>query len=114
MMSTSPEIASDSWTISGIWFWQKTILNDGTIINPRDVRDFSLNIKEDNSVNGQTDCNNFSTTCKINNTDNITFSPIASTMMYCDNSQENFTDFISQSKRYQINNINELVLFFRR
>lgn len=99
--------------LNGTWVWQKTILNDETIIMPKKIGEFTLSFKEDKRVNGETDCNNFSGSYYFDNMGNINFGPLATTMMYCDGSEEKiFTNFINKSKRYEINSSGNLILFF--
>ncbi len=111
-MATSSGVMSASEELNGIWIWQRTILNDGTIISPKKVGDFTLNFREDKRVSGETDCNNFSGSYSFDNMGNLNFGPLATTMMYCDGSEEKiFTDFINKSKRYEINSSGDLILF---
>lgn len=111
-MATSSGVMPANEGLNGIWIWQKTILNDGTIISPKKVGDFTLNLTEDKRVSGETDCNNFFGSYSFDSVGNLSFGPLATTMMYCDGSEEKiFTDFINKSKKYEINSLGNLILF---
>lgn len=69
------------------WVWQKTIMNDDTTIEPVNAGAFSLTFTADGNVSGTTDCNNFFGTYNLTD-GKIVFGPLASTLMYCEGSQE--------------------------
>lgn len=69
------------------WVWQKTVMNDDTTIEPMKSGAFSLTFTADGNVSGTTDCNNFFGAYTLTDT-KIVFGPLASTMMFCENSQE--------------------------
>jgi heat shock protein HslJ/membrane-bound inhibitor of C-type lysozyme len=82
---------------AGEWFWVRTLNGTGPealsggIIKPKKAGTFSLKFTADGKVSGKTDCNSFGGTYTLENS-KITFGPLASTLMYCENSQE--SDFI--------------------
>lgn len=96
---------------SNTWIWQKTIMSDDTIIIPKKTGAFTLYFNSNGSVSGKTDCNSFSGSYKIGSDGIITFGPMASTLMYCEGSQESlFTKAINNSSRYMIDSSGNLVL----
>lgn len=86
---------------SSVWVWEKTYLGTGPTtdienpIIPQRSDAFTLSFSSDGTVNGTTDCNNFSGTYAIEN-GKIKFTSLMSTLMYCDGSQEQ--EFISMIK----------------
>lgn len=84
-------------TIQSSWVWQSTVLADDTVIIPQNASTFTLNFDSaELRVQGTTDCNNFFGSFSIND-NQISFGPLASTLMYCEDSQEQvFTGFLSQ------------------
>ena len=87
------------------WYWEKTHNGTGkeadteNPITPKSSKDFSLTFNADKTVNGTTDCNNFSGTYSIED-GQITFGPFMSTLMACEDSQEQ--EFISMIKDSKI------------
>lgn len=81
------------------WIWVQTnLLNE--IIKPEQKNAFVINFNEDLSLNGLTDCNNFFGTYEVDNS-NIEFGPVASTRMFCENSQENqFTSYFDKFESF--------------
>jgi heat shock protein HslJ len=82
------------------WVWEQTVLGEITSVYskkiiPKKIGEFTLTFMEDGTVSGQTDCNNFGGTYIIED-NRITFGNFMSTMMYCENSQEQ--EFISMIK----------------
>jgi heat shock protein HslJ len=87
---------------STTWVWVKTL--DGTgpaaqdepIITPVQTKAFTLKFAADGTVSGTTDCNSFGGTYSFDERNNIRFGSFMSTLMYCENSQEQ--EFISMIK----------------
>ena len=82
---------------SGVWVWQQTLNGTGPeaakggIVKPKKYGDFTITLTPDGKVIGKTDCNGFGGTYEFSE-GKITFGPFASTLMYCEGSQE--ADFI--------------------
>jgi len=97
---------------SNTWIWQKTIMNDGTVVTPKKVGIFTLSFDSTKgSVSGRTDCNSFSGSYKMGSDGFIIFGPMASTLMFCEGSQESlFTGAINNSSKYMIDSSGNLVL----
>ena len=115
---------------SGVWIWNKTLdgtgpdANKGGEILPKKTNAFTLSFTNDGKVVGKTDCNSFSGTYEFSS-GKISFGPLASTLMYCEGSQEG--DFIkmltnsTSSQAYLDDSKNQLILentvtinFFRK
>ncbi len=73
--------------VNNAWVWEKTLMNDDTVIAPNTVGDFVITFTNDGRVQGDTDCNNFGGSFTVDGTA-ISFGPLMSTLMYCEGSQE--------------------------
>lgn len=105
--------------ISSTWVWQRTLngtgpdAEKGGVVVPKKAGTFSLNFTADGKVSGKTDCNSFGGTYAFSN-GKISFGPLASTLVYCENSQE--ADFIkmltnsTSSQVYGVNSEDQLTL----
>ena len=71
----------------GDWQWVETIYNDGEEVRP-EGDDFVLTINEDGSISSTTDCNSLAGEVSIYEGNEISFSEIAMTKMYCEGSLE--------------------------
>jgi heat shock protein HslJ len=95
---------------SGTWVWEKTIMNDGTAITPDKAGAFSLTFVMGGRVSGKTDCNDFTGNFAITQEESIAFNQLASTEMFCPDSQENiFLDEIQNVDRYLFDKSGNLV-----
>ena len=92
------------------WNWEKTITNKDEIIFPRTNASFVLTFTEDGKLNGNTDCNNFSSSYEKNE-NKLNFDLFTSTEMYCKNSQdEAFRKLLAETKEFSFDEIGRLVL----
>lgn len=79
------------------WVWQKTVETDGNIVVPNKIGAFTVTLAEDGKVSGKTDCNRFFGSYTLTSEGIISFGPLASTLMFCDGSQESlFTDYLAK------------------
>lgn len=84
------------------WKWVMTQMNDGLELAPRDPQAFTVQFHADGSMNGTTDCNSFFGTYTVRETE-LTFGPIGSTKMFCENSQEaEFLRYLAEVGSYMI------------
>lgn len=96
------------------WVWQKTVMGDGKTVVPKKEGVFTLLLKKDGNVSLKTDCNGGFGEYKIGSDGVISFGPLASTMMYCEGSQESiYTNAISTSNRYMLDSSGNLVLLLQ-
>jgi len=96
---------------SGTWVWEKTIMNDDTTIIPNQVEAFTLTFVMGGRVSGKTDCNGFTGAFAITQEGSIVFNQLASTQMFCPDSQEKiFLDEIQNVDRYLFDESGNLVL----
>jgi len=104
--------SGDIKAVQGIsWIWDKTVMNNDTVVSPKKPGVFTLELKADGNLSGRTDCNGFFGEYKIASDGIISVGPLASTMMYCDGSQEKvYTDAISKASRYIVDANGNLVL----
>jgi heat shock protein HslJ len=91
------------------WVWQRTDAAGG-MVTPKKADAFTITFGADGRVSGTTDCNGFmgSYTAKEGT---MTFSPLASTLKFCDGSQENvFTGALAKVNAYSFDESGNLVL----
>lgn len=106
---TTPHTSTPSLTDT-TWVWQQTLMSDGTVITPAQEGVFSLTFDNQGQVSGRTDCNGFFGTY-ARQANNLEFGPFASTLMFCENSQEaEFNQLVSTSTSYLFDEDGNLVL----
>lgn len=110
---TPPETVTD--LTSRVWVWQETQLNDGEVITPRQPGLFTLRFSVANSrLSATTDCNSFSGPYRAEASGSLTFGDFATTLMYCENSQEaEFARFVGDANQYLITSDGNLTLLLR-
>ena len=96
------------------WKWVQTQMNDGTVTSPKKADAFTITFKEDGSLIGTTDCNDFSGGYKMDD-NKLSFGPFLSTRMACEGSQEGeFVKSLGEVNRFLIDQKeNTLVLLFK-
>jgi len=91
------------------WNWIKTTYNNDTDLIPKDTEDFSLTFENDGTFSANTDCNNMGGSYEVEN-NQIVFSKMATTLMYCDDSQEQeFSKMLGEIQSYFFTSKGELV-----
>lgn len=94
-----------------VWVWEKTEMGDGTVITPKKPDAFTLSFTNDGKISGTTDCNNFSGSYTLSPGDVISFTPFASTLMFCADSQETeFREDVARSNQVFFTEAGNLVL----
>lgn len=105
---TEVEVSSQVKINNRDWKWVNTVSSDEVII-PQKTGAFSLNLKDDGSVSGTTDCNGFSGRYEISG-NKLSFSSLVSTEMFCEGSQENmFAQLLAEVESYSLNEEKNLV-----
>lgn len=95
------------------WIWMKTVHSDGKVISPLETARFVVTFSEDGSINGSTDCNGFSGEYKLTD-DSLLISPLMSTMMACEDSQEGeFTSSFSNTERVSFTEEEDLIIHLK-
>jgi heat shock protein HslJ len=107
--------------INNVWVWSKTYKGTGldadinNPIEPKRFGDFKVDFSEDGSLSGNTDCNSFTGTYKLDNGE-ISFGSFALTEKFCAESQEvEFLEMIKDgsysfgSQNFYIENENTVV-----
>jgi heat shock protein HslJ len=95
------------------WNWVKTIYSDDTEVKPKIDKKFSITFKDDKTFSATTDCNNMGGEYLLKD-NQISFSKMFSTKMYCENSQEDeFTKMINETQSYLFTPKGELVLVLK-
>ncbi len=84
---SEPEEVEIDENLIGDWQWVETIYNDGREVRP-DGDDFVLTFNENGSMSSTTDCNGLSGQFNLREGNEISFSEIAMTKMYCEDSLE--------------------------
>ncbi len=94
----------------GTWEWQKTEMNDDSEVVPTEAGAFTLTFAQDGRVSGTTDCNNYMGSVTVDGS-SLSFGQLASTMMYCEGSQESvFTRALMDVATYVFDAEGNLVL----
>lgn len=99
--------------VNNAWVWEKTLMNDGTVIAPNTVGDFVITFTNDGRVQGDTDCNNFGGSFTVDGTA-ISFGSLMSTLMYCEGSQETqFLKYFNEVDHVFFDEAGNLVLLIK-
>lgn len=108
------EQASIDAALVGTWQWEKTEMNSAEGINPQPKSNkFTLSFAKDGTVLGTTDCNSFGGKYSVKD-GLIDFGSLATTLMFCEDSQEGeFLKLINDVKSYMINDNGKLVLMIK-
>lgn len=89
-------------------------MNDDTVITPQKPDAFTLTFTKDGRFSGTTDCNGFMGDISAGANNSLVFGQMASTLMFCENSQEaQFTNMISNVGSYMINEEGNLILLIQ-
>jgi heat shock protein HslJ len=92
------------------WTWVKTQMNNGSTTIPKKTNAFTLTFTKDGHLSVTTDCNSMGG-LYTEKGKSLTFSQMASTMMYCDGSQEQeFASTLNNIKSYLFTSKGELIL----
>lgn len=84
------------------WKWVLTQMNDGLELTPRQPDAFTIEFRADGSMSGTTDCNTFFGQYELRGSE-LTFGPIGSTRMFCENAQEGeFLRYLGEVGSYMI------------
>ncbi len=75
-------------SIINTWVWKNTKTKNGDIITPK-KDDFAITFNEGGRITSTTDCNNIMAEYKVEENNKLTFNSLASTKMYCQDTQEN-------------------------
>ena len=90
------------------WVWESALYNDGTEINPGNDR-FSITFMPDNKFSATTDCNGMNGSY-VTEEGSISFSSIAMTKMFCEDSQETeFLEILENISGYHFTGRGELI-----
>lgn len=106
------ELSADNISLltSEAWLWEETVMGDDEVITPSESGQFVVIFRVDGTVSGTTDCNNFVGRYSVGQS-SLTFSDVALTRMFCEDSQElEFVDMLNETTSYTFNEDNNLVL----
>lgn len=103
----------DERLIGKKWMWIKTEMNNDTSIVPKKENVFSVSFESDGNVEITTDCNAMGGSYSAD-AQEITFGPLRSTKMYCEDSQEqDFARILEEVQQYMFNDEGQLVLLLK-
>jgi heat shock protein HslJ len=92
------------------WKWIKTTYTGKPEVTPKIANKFTLTFSDNSKFSATTDCNSKVGTYTVKD-GALTFGDIASTQMYCKDSQENeFTSMLSNTEKYNFTSKGELIL----
>lgn len=95
---------------NGSWMWTSTTYVDGTMVQPDDPSMFVATFTTDGKFSTTSDCNNALGSYTIDG-DMLYFGPLASTLMFCMDSQEaEYFQMLDQVQTYVITEGGDLVL----
>ena len=93
---------ADASLTSKTWVWVAALYNDGREILPQEPQAFTLLFGTDGAFSATTDCNQMGGTYRLQG-DQITFSDMFATKMFCEGSQEQaFTQLLADTQSYHI------------
>ncbi len=96
--STPPPQASD--IVGQTWVWERNIIGGDGVVPVAKPGKFTITFGTDGKVSGTTDCNGFGGDYAIGSDGVISFGSFMSTLMYCEDSQEqDFTSSLAQASR---------------
>jgi heat shock protein HslJ len=94
------------------WSWVSTLYNNDTTITPK-VNKFALMLNADKTFSATTDCNRVGGEYAVSG-NKITFTKMMSTLMYCEDSQEqDYSKMLSEVQSYAFTSKGELVFDFK-
>lgn len=92
------------------WTWIDTTFSNNVVVQPNNPDAFTLTFNDDGNFSATTDCNSMGGTYEVKS-NNITFGQIASTLMYCEDSQEqDFSSMLNEVQSFSFTNKGELIL----
>ena len=92
------------------WIWVRALYKDGRKLAPKSPDKFTLTLKPDGTFSATTDCNRLSGSYAATK-DKISFSEIAATRMFCEDSQErDFTALLNTAQSYGFTAKGRLIL----
>lgn len=95
------------------WTWISTLYSNDKTVTPKKEKLFTLTFKKDGSFSATTDCNSMSGVYSIKG-NKISFNDVASTLMYCDGSQEGeFAKMLQEVQSYHFTSKGELIFDFK-
>lgn len=93
------------------WQWRETVYFDTEDVRPNRPEEFVVTFDDSGNVTALTDCNSMMGGYEVSDGGAIKFSEMASTLMYCEGSQEiEFGEMLSKVERYDFDE-GDLVLF---
>jgi heat shock protein HslJ len=93
---------ADASLTSQTWTWVAALYNDGREILPQDPTAFTLSFGTNGSFDATTDCNQMGGSYTVEG-EQITFSDIFMTKMFCEGSQEQtFSQLLTDTTTYHI------------
>lgn len=96
------------------WQWTRTIYSDGAVIVPTQANAFIAAFNDQGQFSSSTDCNNTFGQYTLAENNGLSFGPLASTLMFCENSQESeYAKMLANISSYMIAENGNLVLMIK-
>ena len=100
--------------LANMWQWQTTQYNNDTEIMPLDTDAFVASFNDEGQFSSSTDCNQTFGSYEVGSNNSLSFGPLASTLMFCENSQEmEYGNMLSEITSYMIAENGNLVLMLK-
>ena len=113
-VDTEAPQASEAPLTSQEWTWVNTLMNDGSQFLPSTEGAFTLTFQDDGRVIAATDCNGGNGSYELGADSSLTFGPMATTMMFCEESAETqFFQDLNNIGSYMIDENGNLVLMLK-
>jgi len=112
--SDTVDVVIDPSLTANQWQWQTTEYSDDTVIIPENSGDFIASFSDEGQFSSSTDCNQTFGSYSIGEDNALIFVPLASTLMFCENSQETeYGNMLSEISSYMIADNGNLVLMIK-
>lgn len=106
-LSPVPPIAQPEQTVTtldGTWRWQETAMNNDEVTTPNNPEAFNITFDQDGKLSISTDCNSGMSSYTTQES-TLAIDAIATTLMYCEGSQEQvFLQQLAEVDTYMIDN----------
>ncbi len=111
-LTPGSEAPADAKLVEGsTWLWYKTVAQDASLVTPLNPGVFTLTFSDEGKLSGKTDCNGFFGSYTFGTDGFVKFGPLGSTMMFCQNSQEQvYTGSLQNVSKYALEESNRILV----
>ncbi len=101
---TADRAAVDEQLLDAPWRWVETAYETADTVRPEQSEAFQLTFQDDGQVAATTDCNTMMGSYEVSAANGIAFGEMASTLMYCEGSQEMvYRSMLAEAETYAVN-----------